>query len=269
MTTIRLKDNLGGPNTDDWLGSSGAIWGDCPLEAIRNGRIGGIIDEDDHVNGFIQPTITTTINVDGYACFGSSGATITFDDVMGGAVVLTEATDNESVSMTREQHPFWLNSSMGDLWAEWRIKTSTITTAQQGWVVGLMDTTILSAAVPVTAGGAIADVNFVGFHHPEANTTAFDASYKANGVTAVEVNSDIGTLAAATYVKLGMTYKRKDNILRFFVDNEVQASTKTLGAAAGTDFPDDIGLAYVIGQTLATSSSITLTEDWHRIVQLR
>lgn len=87
----------------------------------------------------------------------------------------------------------------------------------------------MSAAVPVTATGTIADVNFVGFHHPEANTSAFDASYKANGVTAVEVNSDIGTLVAGTYVKLGMKYDSATLKLAFYVDGVKQASTKTLG----------------------------------------
>ena len=87
-------------------------------------------------------------------------------------------------------------------------------------------------------------------------------------MTAVEVNSDIGTLAVGTYVKLGMKYKRIDNKLAFYVNNTKQATTKTLGAAAGTDFPDDIGLAPVLAQTLGASASITMTMDWWRCVQL-
>ncbi len=267
MSASRLKDNLGSVAATARLPSPN-IWGDCPLESIRNGRISGIIFEDDFVKGFITPTITTLINVDGYSCFGSAGATITWDDASGGAIVLTEATDNEAISISTEQHPFWLNSSKGDLWFEARLKTSTITTLQQAFVLGLMDTTAQTAVVPITATGAIADLNFVGFHKPEANTTAFDASYKANGVTAVEVNSDIGTLVADTYVKLGMKYKARDKKLAFYVNNAKQTTTKTLGAAAGTDFPDDIGLAPVLAQVLGASASNTLTMDWWRCVQL-
>jgi hypothetical protein len=263
---VQMKDNLGSGSGGRL--PSASIWGDCPILSILEGTRSGVMIIDDFERGFITPTITTLINVDGYACFGSAGATITWDDATGGGVVLTEATDNESVSMTCEQHPFWLNSSKGDLWFEARFKTSTITTNQQGFMIGLMDTTALSAAVPVTATGTIADVNFVGFHKPEANTTAFDASYKANGVAAVEVNSDIGTLAVNTYIKVGMKFTSADNILAFYVNGLKQAATKTLGAAAGTDFPDDIGLAPVIGQTLGASASITLTMDWWRCVQL-
>lgn len=263
---VQMKDNLGGGDTNRT--PSPNIWGDCPILSILEGSIAGVYLFDDFVRGFITPTITTLLNVDGYACFGSAGATITFDDATGGGIVLTEATDDESVSMTCEQHPFWLNSSKGKFWYEARVKLSTVA-ANHAFVVGMMDTTALSAAVPVTATGTIADANFVGFHRPEANTTAIDASYKANGVTAVEVNSDIGTLVAATYIKLGMKFDPQDgNKLAFYLDGIKQASTKTLGAAAGTDFPDDIGLAPVIGQTLGASASKTITMDWWRIAQL-
>lgn len=267
---VQMKDNLG--SADNGRLPSPSIWGDCPILSLLEGTIAGVYWFDDFVRGFITPTITTLINVDGYACFGSSGATITWDDATGGGIVLTEATDNESVSMTCEQHPFWLNSSKGKFWFEARVKVSTVA-ANHAFVVGMMDTTALSAAVPVTATGAIADMNFVGFHRPEANTTAIDASYKANGVTygglnAYEVNSDIGTLVADTYVKLGMKFSPVDNKLRFYIDNIEQANTKTLGAAAGTDFPDDIGLAPVIGQTLGASASKTITMDWWRVAQL-
>jgi len=267
MTTAHLlRNNLGSAMTG--RGMSPNIWGDCPILSIIEGTVPGVHFFDDFARGFITPTITTLINVDGYACFGSAGATITWDDSTGGGIVLTEATDDESVSMTWEQHPFWLNSSKGKFWFEARVKLSTVA-ANHAFVVGMMDTTSLSAAVPVTATGAIADANFVGFHRPEANTTAIDASYKADGVTAVEVNSDIGTLVADTYVKLGMKSDPDDsNKLAFYIDNVKQASTKTLGAAAGTDFPDDIGLAPVIGQTLGASASKTITMDWWRAAQL-
>jgi hypothetical protein len=262
-----------GANSDSGL--SKMIWRDCPIDQIAwNPSIGyGYFDDFLHVP--IQGTITTLIMKGDYNWFGSSGATITPGDTVGGEIVLTEATDNQSVSMTYEQHPFIINSATGQLWFEARMKTSTITADEQGWMVGLMDTTALSAAVPVTATGTIADVNFVGFHHPEGNTAAFDCSYKADGVTAVEVNSDVGTLVAGTYVKLGMRFHPQDPrasgaaTLRFYIDGVQQATTKTIPASSGTDFPADIGLAPVVGQTLANSAAETLTLDWWACYQLR
>jgi hypothetical protein len=135
-----------------------------------------------------------------------------------------------------------------------------------------MDTTATTATVPLTAAGAIADVNFVGFHKPEANTTAFDTTYKANTVTAVEVNSDVGTLADATYIKVGMRYTSGPLFrLYFYIDGIEQDGYKTLplDSDAGTDFPNDIALGLVAGLAVgAGASDNTLSLDWWRAAQL-
>lgn len=247
-----------------------AFWQDCPLQASMIDPGVGYGMQDDFIDLGLSPTITTIISGQGrYLLFGSAGATITPDAALGGGLVITEATDNESVSITTKQTPFQIESSKGSLWFEARIKTSTITTAEQAWLIGLMDTTAQTATVPITATGAIADINFVGFHHPEANTTAFDASYKANTVTAVEVNSNIGTLVADTYVKLGFKFDSSNNVLSFYVNGALQAASKTIGAAAGTDFPDDVTLAPVLAMTLANSAAETVTMDWWKCFQVR
>jgi hypothetical protein len=249
-----------------------SFWEDCPMTAIRNDPGMGYYIEDDFVDLGLGGTITTIISNAGtgkYLVFGSAGATITPDAALGGGIVLTEATDNEAVSITTKQTPFQITSGAGSLWFEARIKTSTITTAKQAWFCGLMDATPQTATVPLTATGTIADINCVGFHHPEANTSAFDASYKANTVTAVEVNSDIGTLVAGSYVKLGMKFDTSNNVLSFYVDGALQAAGKTIPNATGTDFPADVLLAPVLAQLLAATASYTLTMDWWKIFQLR
>jgi hypothetical protein len=109
----------------------------------------------------------------------------------------------------------------------------------------------------------------VGFHHQEANTTAFDTSYKANAVTAVEVNSDVGELEVGTYVKLGMKFDTSNNLLTFYIDGVAQAASKTIPDATGTDFPADVLMAPVIAMTLANSAEETVTMDWWKIVQAR
>lgn len=249
-----------------------AFWSDCPLSAIMHDPGAGYMISDGFEDVGLSGTITTIISSAGigrYLVFGSAGATITPDAALGGGIVITEATDNESVSITTKQSPFQITSGAGSLWFEARVKTSTITTAEQAWIVGLMDNTAQTATVPITATGAIADINMVGFHHPEANTTAFDASYKADGVTAVEVNSNIGTLVAGTYVKLGMKFDTTTNLLSFYVNGVQQATSKLIPNATGTDFPADSLLSPVIAMTLANSAAETLTMDWWKIVQAR
>lgn len=246
------------------------FWNDCPLSAMAFDPSAGYVMKDDFVDVGLSPTITTIISGQGrYLLFGSSGATIAPDGALGGGLTLTEATDNEAVSITTKQTPFQITSGAGNLWFEARIKTSTITTAEQAFMVGLMDSTPQTATVPLTATGTIADINFVGFHKQEANTTALDTSYKANGVTAVEVNSDVGTLAAGTYIKLGFRFDTSNNLLTYYINGVAQAASKTIPNATGTDFPADVTLAPVIAMLLANSAAETITADWWVCAQER
>ena len=244
--------------TNSGVGLSPAIWSNCPMTGIRNDPGLGFYMEDDFTRLGVTPTITTIIaGLGQYSLFGSSGATILPDDAVGGGLVLTEATTNEAVSIAGESHPFRITSGGGDLWFEARIKTSTIVATKQAWFCGLMDTTAQAAAVPLTATGTIADLNIVGFHHQEANTTAFDASYKANGVSAVEVNSDIGTLEAGTYIKAGLTFDGK-NTVKFYLNGLVSPTTVKVNA---TNFPNNEELAlYLLSKQ--TSGSVTYSPKW-------
>lgn len=248
-----------------------SFWDDCPLEAIRNDPGVGFMMEDDFVDVGLCTTgaIASVAGLERYLVFGSAGSTLTPDAALGGGIVLTEATNNEAISITTKQTPFKIINTGGSLWFEARIKTNTITGDKQAWFCGLMDATPQTVTVPLTATGALADINLVGFHHPEANTTAYDTSYKANGVAAVEVNSDVGTLVAGTYVKLGFKFDTYSNQLTFYINGSPQATRKNIPSAAGTDFPNDVLMAPVLGQLLAAAASYTLTMDWWKCAQLR
>jgi hypothetical protein len=256
------------------VGSSAGLsefWEDCPLVAIGTDPTVGYGMQDNFVDAGLSPVpITTIISGQGrYLLFGGAGATIAPDAALGGGLTLSLTDDNQATSITTKQTPFQITSDAGSLWFEARVKTSTITTAEQAFFVGLMDSTPQTAIVPLTATGAIADINCVGFHKPEANTTAFDTSYKANGVTAVEVNSDVGTLAVDTYIKLGMKFETKTNFLSFYINGVQQTTTKLIPDDTGTDFPADVTLAPVCAILAATDDTETLTMDWWKCVQLR
>ena len=271
--TVPVKAIRSNKGSAAGAGLSPALWDDCPLVGIMCDPTIGWMISDDFTDAGLSGTITTIISQAGtgrYLVFGSAGSSIAPNYVAGGGLVLAnDNTDNDAVSITTKQRPFQITSGAGDLWFEARVKFSTITTNQQAWVCGLMDGTAQTAVVPVTATGTIADINFVGFHKPEANTTKFDASYKANTVTAVEVNSDIGTLAADTYVKLGMKFSTSNNRLEFFVNGAKQTSGMTIPNATGTDFPADVTLAPILGIVNATTEVTSTTIDWWKIAQLR
>ena len=253
-------------------GLSPAIWDDCPMVGIMCDPTIGWMISDDFTDVGLSGTITTIISQAGtgrYLVFGGAGATIAPDNALGGGLTLSLTDTDQAVSIVTKQNPFQITSGAGDLWFEARVKFSTNTTNEQGWLLGLTSIITQSATVPLTNASAIADINFVGFHKPEANTTAFDASYKANGVNAVEVNSDIGTLAVDTYVKLGMKFSTSNNRLEFYVNGVKQANGKTIPNATGTDFPADVLMAPTFALLAATNDTETATIDWWKIAQLR
>lgn len=249
-----------------------AFWADCPLQ-------GSVIDpgigygfQDDFVEVGLSGTITTIISQAGtgkYLVFGGASSTIAPDAALGGGLTLGLTDIDQATSITTKQTPFQITSGAGSLWFEARVKTSTITTAEQAFFVGFMDATPQTAIVPLDADGLIANINCVGFHKDQANTTAFDTSYRANTVAAVEVNSDVGALEVDTYVKLGMKFDTTNNVLSFYINGVVQAASKTIPNATGTDFPADVLMAPVIGILAATADTETLGVDWWKGFQAR
>ena len=272
--------------TDTGANYSDSLWGDCPINALRDGTQRGYIFEDDFLS-FNKTPATTEGNWaagGGYAQFSSSGGTITAGTGQGGEAVLTEATDDEGVSFRTLSTPFKISRSTLNFWFECRIKTSTIADTKHNIIVGLMQDVALTATMPITAAGAIADTNIVGFRRTEAASggALLDTFYKADGVTAVTVQAGAVTLAADTYVKLGIKFDAGTTpfnsgvgdgygkyLLSFYANGVLLGTQKQIPSAAGTDFPNDVGLGLVIATLNATGTTPgTTTIDKWRAAQL-
>lgn len=262
--------------TATWDGSnssaaySGSIWKDCPVEALRDKMQtgpAGFLWEKSFTSIPITPP-TTEGNWGEMAAFSDTGGTMTADTTeVGGGVAIGSDGDNEGASMRTVIVPAKIILTGGDFWFEARILTSTITDAKHNIFLGLMENVALTATVPITAAGALADKNLVGFHRPEtARTVAgtggaiMNAVYKSDGVTAVTVQTDAVALVAATYTNLGLRFVPKRNIgkgagyLYWYQDGAIVAS-KLIPSAAGTDFPNDINLGFVFAVLNATAST--------------
>lgn len=250
--------------TDTSASPSPVIWGDCPTnEIIATGN--GVYMMEDFISGGDIMADAGPVGV-----FLDAGSTIVYSDEVNGAIVATHDGDAADDSITIFGAPaFQISQTSGNLWFEARVKFSTAAADQAGFFVGLTDATAPSEIIPLTAASALSDHNTVGFHKPEENSTAFDTSYKANGVTAVEVNSNVGALVADTYVKLGMKFVTASNVLEFYIDGVKQSGTKTIPAAAGTDFPNDVALKFAMTIVTEAAAANTLTCDWIRIAQER
>lgn len=247
---------------------SPSIWADCPALEILAGNTPGVHFFDDFLSG---PNVAAGAEaVSGlYRGFASTSSAVADGGEIGGTLGLSGAADNTGSSFRTASAPFQIARNLGKFWFEARVKTSTIANTTHGIFVGLMESTALTAIVPITAAGAIADVNIVGFHRLEADGDMFDTVYKANTVTQVTVQADAVTIAADTYVKLGMVFNPANNVLSFYANGVKLATTYTVVAAAGTDFPNDVRLGLVIAMLTATGSSPGSAEiDWWRAAQL-
>ena len=262
---------------------SPAIWADCPVKDIlENPGIGIHEFQDFHTGGLItSPTTHAALVGLPFSGFGSSGATIAYGNPTfttstedRGTIVLSETTTRESVSIRSDVVPFRLSANFGKLWFEARFKIASIAADDCAFFIGLLGADSLTVDIPIIAAGAdthlIASKNLVGFKKPVADTTTFDAVYRADGQTAVVSIDGLGTLAADTYIKVGFSFDPKDaNQLSWFVNNQLQSTKVTVPDNTGTTFPADVPLGWVIGMSVGTTAADnTLTCDWVRVAQL-
>lgn len=264
-------------NADTLRRRSFSLWNDSGLDKYREGAIGGVWDGDDFTMGGPITAVTTDAHLIGipYYGFNSSGGTHTYADVQGGALVVTEATDNEASYVRKASWPFQISALLGDLTFEARVKVSAITDNQIGFIMGLWDNTACSVIVPLsTANPPVMATtgNFVGFWGPEEDAGGVDAIYKADGVTEVVVQALAHQFVADTYVKLGFKVRRNwkgTGVPRigFFVNGVELAGTKQIPDATGTDFPADVRMNFMFGHRLGASTSSLTTCDWWECFQ--
>lgn len=202
--------------------------------------------------------------------FGSTGAAAASGRVMtatGGYYKLASDAADEGASISREITQFQLTRDAEEFFFEASVQVTATTTLDIGFFVGLCDSTAASAVLPIEAAGDIGDMNLVGFHYPEADTVTFDTLYRADGVVEVDVGDGVGTIAAGTYVKLGMHLRK--SLLRFFVNGLPLAGTKTVPNGTGTDFPADVFLRPIIAMIHGSGQSGHMRARWLHAYQLR
>lgn len=272
VTQYKGPQNLG--LADNSRGPSPSIWSDCPWQEIRAGYADGILIEDDFVNG---PRVAAGSEASyagyagGYRGFASTGGLVQDGGEWGGTADLSSDGDDEGASFRTGSCPFQIGRSQGKFWFEARVKSSTITDTKHNLFVGLTADVALTATSPITAAGALADINLVGFFRGEAASggASVATAYKADGVTAVTVQAGAVTLVADTWVKLGIVFDPKNNELSFYRNGVKLSGTKTIPAAAGTDFPNDVRMGLAIAVLNATGTSPGSSEiDWWRAAQL-
>lgn len=256
-------------------GTSPAIWANFPADEIQKYPNRGTYRFTDFDNaGLItSPTTEAALVGLGISGFSSDSAQISFGNATystttndAGTLILANTTVNHATAIRSAVTPYRMSKGYGFLAFETRLKINTIATNEVAFFAGFMEDTALTVNVPLLAGStfALADKNVVALHKPVANTTTFNSTYKADGVTAVVVNTGIGALTADTYVKIGMTFNQfGDNKLYFYINNIKQGTGKLIPDNTGTDFPADKALGWAIALGVGSGASDnTTTIDW-------
>jgi hypothetical protein len=260
--------------TDRFL--SPAIWAEFPRAEVVEDPSRGLFFFDDFV---ATPDVAAgaEANYGIYKGFASTGGSVAeVAGVAGGQKVFSSDGDNEGASLATVSKPVIINRSAKMTCFEARVKFSTIADTNSGAFVGLIDTSTLSATVPIAAAGTLADENFVGFHRLEGDGDKLDIVYKADGVTQVTLLADAVTLVADTWVKIGFRFEQTHSagnfILRFFANNVELTPTNgryQIPTAQGTDFPNDVAMGLVAAILNATGTSPgTMTVDWWALGQM-
>lgn len=249
--------------TNSAMAYSGSIWQDCPVELLRDsqttGPLGWLWEKRFDTIPITPPT--TEGNWGDMAAFTDTGGTITGSTLeVGGGAVFASDGDNEGASTRTVVTPAKLALTNGDFWFETRVATSTITDTKHNFLLGLIENTAFTATVPITAAGAIADKNMVGFFRGEAASggAVLYASYKADGQTAVSTAA--ATLAVDTYVNLGMKFVPKRNIgagpgYFYWYVNGVVVHSYLVTSTAGNPFPNDTNMGFFFAVLNATGTT--------------
>lgn len=281
VKSIQVRGNLGSAQTD--RAPSRGVWHDCPWGDITEGVIPGVVFWDDFVSMPKTPG-TTEGNWGSYTQFSSTGGTITAGTGQGGEAIFAVDDDDEAISIRTLATPFLISRSSKKFWFETRVKLSTIQNTTFEFFVGMMENAALSATVPIAStAGALANQNLVGFYRTESDGDAINTTYRANGVAQVTVGTGEVVPEADTYMKLGMVFEpnvdatiqdptlstNNKYILSFYLNGIRLSSYKQIPSSSGTDFPNDVGLGFVLAvRNAAGSSPGNATIDWVRIAQL-
>lgn len=266
---------VGNQRSVDTYRLSDAIWLNCPVSELQNGTRDGFHYHDNFMGTYVQAAnvaASATTLGSPWAAFTNATAASTIASGVSpsdavGTMVLALTTANEGMSiglMTAygTAAPIDALSATNRVWFETRIKTSTITTEDVGFYVGLAQVTrLVTLGLIATGGAAAAAIDQIGWIYKTAATTAVTSTI-GNG-TATTVNASAATVAADTYVNLGFTWDGPTNLAKWYFNGTADSTTANLST---TQFPAGASLAFYMGaQCGSTAGDSIVTVDKVRV----
>lgn len=280
----------GGAEAVNARGPSPKIWNDCPVEEFKEVPSKGAYIFDDFRNSVVLQEeaartawtlglghIIGDINWSGYTETALIADVALQADNDGVLMLDTDGTDDDVVGISTGDNVQGIFRSPEEgvrkkFWFEARIKVNTVTDGDLPFFVGLIAPGNLGNGAPLIAAGALADVDYFGFHVDEADGDAVDIVYNeaASGV-AQAVTGQIA-IVADTYVRLGLKVEILGNGMkvRFFKDGvdlgddaAIDISTTDANWPGATDM--DVVIAATSGANGADGDNVKV--DWVRVAE--
>ena len=256
------------------------IWADCPVMQILADPAKGIHLFDDFKNSVNMAKGTkvgqTAGDINWYThTEGDDAADISLNANDDGVLDLVADTDSHVTAICTGNLTAGIIRSpkKGErkrFWFEIRLQVNTITADDIGFFVGLAqpgraaDTDLFGGDCAALA----ASLDYFGFATLEGDSTGLDLVYSEGASGTPTAVADVATLAAATWIRLGMRLDVSEDKIKCYVN----------GVYAGADFDIDIGssnfpsntdmdvlIDFVAGS--GTGGSDAMLVDWVRVAQ--
>lgn len=236
----------GGSLSSDTTASPSGFWGDCPQRELESDPERGFFKFDNFIDFPLPGTQTTEISLPGspYKVFSSSAGVWQADSMPHSAALVTPVasqggvisglcdTAGDQCVIGTQQCPILLTTTQTSrVWFEARVAKTSILTNMGQLFVGLCENVAgtYGAALPLADANATdATVAMIGFNRLEDGLSVINTSYADHAAvwTDIQASASSGTLAANTWIKLGMKVDMRDRnkCVRFYV-NGVECST--------------------------------------------
>ena len=200
-----------------------------------------------------------------------SGSTVsllgTDGSPIGGTCRLTTGStaQMEAVIGTSEAALCKLGKGTGRVWFETRVRVSSVTNGVLAFVVGLTQVGSAAANLVTDTSGEVATVDFVGFGVDAADGDALRLLYATASGAVVEHDANASTLAADTFVKLGLFFDG-ETTLKYYVDG-AQVGTSVTATDTATNFPNGELLSLAASVKTISATVETMDIDWWAVLQ--
>jgi len=253
------------------------IWADCPVLSFLTEPSKGIHLFDDFKNSVVDRVFTSQlgiiagdINWYAYEDGDITDVILTADD--SGVLKLdNDGTDDDVTMITTGANLTGIINTpkKGErkrFWFEARVAKSTITNNDMGMFVGLAIPGQAKDGYILGADGVMMGVDYIGFWVQEADGDDVCVVYNDSSAGTAQAVHDVATLTAGAYVRLGMRLDVDTDIIKCYVDGVYMGTTYDIDITS-VNFPDDIDMDIIIGQSSGTGGSDGdhILIDWVRV----